>query len=55
MFTDIFSFFIGRDMILEATILAEKVRGNVTCEEGAEKDNTIVNEGNKDTEVIDNG
>ena len=40
-------------MILEATIQAEKELGSVTHEEEAEKDNTIGNEGNEDTAVID--
>ena len=52
-FMDIFSFFTGRYMILEATIQAEKELGSVTHEEEAEKDNTIGNEGNEDTAVID--
>ena len=50
---DIFKFFIDRDLMLEATILAEKeLSGNIQEEREVQLPQEI-NEGNEDTEVID--
>jgi hypothetical protein len=49
---DIFRFFVERDLMFEATLLAEKeLASNVQEEE--EEDKNDANERNKDTEVID--
>ena len=50
---DIFRFFIERDLMYEATLLAEKELTSNFQEEGEVKDNYDANEGNEDTEVID--
>ena len=50
---DIFRFFVDRDIMLEATILAEKELAANTREEGEVKDNSEINVGNEDTEIID--
>ena len=50
---EIFRFFIDRDIMFEATLLAEKELASNTREEGEVKDNSDINEGNEDTEVID--
>ena len=52
-FMDIFRFFIERDMMLEATILAEKELADANREEKAINDIPVINERNDDTEVID--
>ena len=48
---DIFRFFIDRDLIFEAPLLAEKQLTSNVLEE--ERYNADVTEGNEDTEVID--
>ena len=50
---DIFRFFVDRDLMFEATLLAEKELATNIQEEGEVKDNSDINEGNEDTEVID--
>ena len=50
---DIFRFLIERDMMLEATILAEKELADANREEEAKNDNAAINERNEDTETID--
>ena len=50
---DIFRFFVERDLMFEATLLAEKELATNIQEEGEVKDNSDINEGNEDTEVID--
>ena len=52
-FMDIFRFFVERDLMFEATLLAEKELTNNVQEEGELKDNNDANERNEDTEVID--
>ena len=53
MLYDIFRLFIERDMMLEATILAEKELADANLEEEAKNDIPPINESNEDTEVID--
>ena len=51
---DIFKFFVDRDLMLEATILAEKeLSSNIQEEEKEIHEPQEINEGNEDTEVID--
>ena len=50
---DIFRFFVDRDLMFEATLLAEKELATNIQEEGEVKDNSDTTEGNEDTEVID--
>ena len=50
---DIFRFFVERDLMFKATLLTEKELATNIQEEGEVKDNSDINEGNKDTEVID--
>ena len=50
---DIFKFFIDKDLMFEATLLAEKELTSNVQEERETDENQEVNEGNEDTEVID--
>ena len=50
---DIFEFFIDRDLMLEATILAEKELSSNIQEEREIQVPQEINEGNEDTEIID--
>ena len=50
---DIFRFFIEKDLMFEATLLAEKDLESNVQEEGEVNVNQDANEGNEDTEVID--
>ena len=50
---DIFRFFIEKDLMFEATLLAEKELASNVQEEGEVNVNQDANEGNEDTEVID--
>ena len=52
-FMDIFQFSIERDMILKATIIAEKELADANREEEAKNDNAAINERNKHTEAIE--
>ena len=52
-FMDIFRFFIERDMMLEATILAERELASANREEETKFEVPTVNERNEDTEIID--
>ena len=50
---DIFKFFIDKDLMFEATLLAEKELTSNVQEEEEIHVNQEVNEGNEETEVID--
>ena len=52
-FMDIFRFSIERDMMLEATILAEKELAGANREEETKIEVPAINERNDDTEAID--
>ena len=52
-FMDIFRFYIDRDMMLEATILAERELAIANREEETKVEVPTVNERNKETEIID--